>query len=107
MNTLDAILALCAIMSCFALLIGTINEQKTNVFDAANSIKAKTSALICGAILDSMFSNSANEYIPSINCKTENNLLSSTQKNKTKTAYSIANTKKETYLEVERLEHYK
>lgn len=107
MNTLDAILSLCALMGCFALLLGAINEQKNNVIEASDSLKAKTSALICGAILDSLFSNAANEYTENINCKTQNNVLSSTQKNKTKTAYSIANTKKETYLEVEKLEHYK
>lgn len=107
MNTLDAVLSLCALLSCFALIIGAINEEKNNVLETSDSIKAKSTALSCGSILDSMFSNSAEEYTQSINCKTQNNVLSSTQKNKTKTAYSIANTKKETYLEVEKLEHYR
>jgi len=107
MNTLDAILSLCAILSCFALIIGAVNDQKTNVLEANDSIKAKTNALICAAVIDSMFANSASDYSGNINCKTQNNALFATQKNKTKTAHSIASTKKDTYLEVEKLEHYK
>ncbi len=107
MNSLDAIIALCALLFGFAIMLGVINEQKTNVEEALNSTNAKTNSLICGAIIDSMFSNSAEEYISELKCEANAQELSYIQEGKTKTANALTPVNKTTLLEVKILEHYK
>jgi hypothetical protein len=47
MNSLDAIIALCALLFGFAIILGAINEQKGTVENTNNSTSAKTNALQC------------------------------------------------------------
>jgi len=107
MNSLDAIIALCALLFGFAIMIGAINEQKINVEEALNSTNAKTNALQCGAIIDSMFSNSAKEYISELKCEANGQELNYSKEGKIKTAIVLTPVNKTTLLEVKILEHYK
>ncbi|MFA5931254.1 MAG: hypothetical protein WC821_03000 [archaeon] len=107
MNSIDAIIALCALIGCFGILIGVVNEQKQNSQEAINSINSKTSAIYCGSIVDSMFSNSASGFSGGLNCEASGNKVTATVAGKEKEYYTLTQTKKEPFLEVKILEHYK
>lgn len=107
MNSIDAIIALCVLIGCFGILIGVINEQKQNSEEAINSINSKTNAIYCGSIVDSMFANSASEFNGNINCVANGNKVTANVAGKEKEYYVLTQTKKELFLEVKILEHYK
>jgi archaellum component FlaF (FlaF/FlaG flagellin family) len=107
MNSIDAIIALCALLASFALLLGAINEQQTNTTNALNSLNSKTHALNCASIIDSMFSNASTEYNGELKCEVKNGELNYTTLNKIKTEETLATVTKTTFLEVKINEHYK
>jgi len=107
MNSFDAIIAICALLAGFAIMLGAINEQRENTTQALNSTSAKTKALECSSIIDSMFSNSAEEYAGELKCNATNSMVNYTQVDKTKTANILTTANKTTVLEVKILEHYK
>ncbi|MFA6269275.1 MAG: hypothetical protein WCW13_04255 [archaeon] len=106
MNGLDGIIALCALLGCFGILIGAVNEERKISQEVNYSLNAKTNAITCGAVIDSMFSNSANEHNGTLDCKIEGNVVSGASNSKTKTFLTITKAKKNTQIEVEILEHY-
>ena len=107
MNSFDAIIALCALLFGFAIMLGVVNEQKMNVEGVINSTNAKTNALECASIIDSMFSNSAEEYNNELKCGGNGSEVNYNAQGKTKTAKTLTPINKTTLLEVKILEHYK
>ncbi|MFA6064721.1 MAG: hypothetical protein WCW44_03205 [archaeon] len=107
MNSFDAIIALSALLAGFAILLGVVNEQKINVEGVINSTNAKTNALECASIIDSMFSNSAEEYTAELNCGANASEINYASEGKIKTAKILTTVSKTTLLEVKILEHYK
>jgi len=107
MNSIDGIIALCALMAGFALLLGAVNEQNNSLKEATDSINLKTTAIGCGAIIDSMFANSAETYEGKTECTIEENKAISEKGITTKSFEIITNARKESISEVETLEHYR
>lgn len=107
MNSVDGIIALCAILAGFGVLISAVNEQKNGVQEAIDTITAKKTAMECGAIIDSMHANSAEKYAEEINCDANGNKVTASKATKKKEFEILTNAEKNTYLEVKTLEHYK
>jgi hypothetical protein len=107
MNSIDGIIALCTLLAGFGVLIGAVNEEKIGTQEAMDSITAKKTAMECGAIIDSMLANAMENYSQEINCDTNENKTTASKGLKKKEFEILANAKKNTYLEVKTLEHYK
>jgi ATP-dependent protease Clp ATPase subunit len=84
-----------------------VNFEKENFQNASDTINAKTSALICASIIDSMISNSATNYQKEMNCQANKNTVSSKINETTKTSFIIGNAKSDLTLKVNIIEHYK
>jgi hypothetical protein len=106
MNSIDGIIAICALLAGFGLIIGAINEEKNNMSEANNSIKANLTAETCGAIIDGIYSNSAEEYTKEIPCTTKENLVMMGSGNKTKSFEIITRATKTSILQVKTQPHY-
>lgn len=106
MNSLDAILALCALLAGIALLLSAITSEGTAIGEAQKSLEAKTTALSCSGIIDSILSNSSNDYSKTINCTAEQSTVSASAGTATKTARIIGNANKEIEFHVETIKHY-
>ena len=106
MNSLDAIIALAALMAGYGVLLGAVVAQKDLAMDVGDSIKAKTGALSCAAMIDSMYSNSAHGYEKGFFCTAKDTNVSMTSGRKTKTVPIITSATKTLFLEVKTLEHY-
>lgn len=107
MNSIEALIAILALTTSTGILLGTINLQQDDFQNATNTILAKTNSLTCAFIIDSIISNSANEYTSELNCTANKNLISSKSKNVTKTAYIIGEANSGVTLSVNTYEHYK
>ena len=107
MNSIDAVIALCAIIASTGLIIGVISVENTNAESAQNSLQAKTLAIKCSSIIDSMYSNNSQNYLNSLECNGTEHTVTSTVDNSTKMAQTIPKVEKKTLLEVEMLDHYK
>ena len=106
MNSLDAIIALCALLAGFGLIIGAIGAQKELAEEAGWSVKAKTNALGCSAAVDFVFSNGAEGYEKQFDCSAEGTAVKSAENGKEKSVPIITSAKKSNSLEVKMLEHY-
>ncbi|MEI7961757.1 MAG: hypothetical protein WCI04_05470 [archaeon] len=106
MNSIDAIISLCALTTAFALLLGTVNQIQKDSTEAHFSINAKISALNCAGIIDSIISNSANSYSDEIGCIPEGKIVKATINSKTKTASILGKARKNPLFEIEVKKHY-
>ncbi len=107
MNSIDAIIALLALTAAFGVIIGTINEQKTVMETAKDSVKANALAEKCGAIIDSIYANSAEKYLGEIKCDANGVIVSVKIGVREKRFEIITTAKKTSILEVQISEHYK
>ena len=107
MNSLDAIIALCVLLCSFAILLGIIGQERTQLEDSSGSIAAKIGAINCATIIDSMFVNNAGEYQGELNCGARGNELARTINGQTKSAKTLTSVEKKENLEVRVSEHYK
>jgi len=105
-NSIDAIIALLALTAAFGIIIGAINEQKTGMENAKDSIKANALAKKCGAIIDSIYSNSAEKYLEEIKCDANWAIVSAKFGTREKRFEIITTAKKTSVLEVQTIEHY-
>ena len=106
MNSIDAIIALCALTAGFGLLLGAVNETQKASNDTIDSLKAKTTALACAGIIDSMITNSAHYYTSEISCAPEGKTVKATQNMKDKNASILGQAIKKPIFEVEVEKHY-
>ena len=106
MNSLDAIIALAALMAGCGTLLGAITSERDAAADAMDSLEAKTGALACASIIDSIYSNSAEGYEKEFSCGAGDRNVSMAVRRKTKTVPIITSAKKALSLEVETLAHY-
>jgi hypothetical protein len=106
-NSLDAIFAMCVLLSSFSILLGVINIEKAQIEESINGLNSKTHAQNCATIFDSMFTNDAKEYNEELDCGVKNNEITYTTQGQTKSAKSIAKVEKKETLKVETSEHYK
>ncbi len=106
MNTLDAIIAFCILLTSFATLLGIINYEKTQLESAFNLVKAKTEAVKCATIIDSIFANSSLEYSDEMSCIVKENEITYSINGQINNAQSIAKVESQNNLKVETNEHY-
>ena len=107
MNSLDAIIAVCVLLSTFSVFLGVISTERTQIETSMNQINAKINAQNCATIIDSMFANGAEEYTGDLNCGGKENELTYTTEGQIKNAKTIAKIEKKEGLEVKMNEHYK
>lgn len=106
MNSIDAIIALCALTAGFGVMLGTINEIRKNSEDTINVLSAKSAALECAGIIDSILTNNANNYLQELKCDVQGQIISATQNGKVKNTQIIGNAKKNILIVVETKQHY-
>jgi hypothetical protein len=106
-NSLDAIIAMCVLLTTFSIFLGVISTERTQLENSTNQINAKINAQNCATIIDSMFVNGAEEYNGELNCGGKENELTYTTKGETKSAKTIAKIEKKEGLQVKMNEHYK
>jgi hypothetical protein len=107
MNSIDAIIALLALIAAFGVIIAAVNEQKTGMENAKDSIRANALAEKCGTIIDSIYSNAAKKYLGEIKCDANGDNVSALFGNREKNFEIITTAKKTSILEVKISEHYK
>ena len=106
MNSLDAIIALAALMAGCGALLGAVAAEKDMAIEAGDSLKAKTGALSCASAVDSIYSNSAQGYAKEFSCAASDTNVSMSAGRRTKTAPIITSASKALSLEVRTLGHY-
>ena len=106
MNGLEAILATCALLLGFGILLAAVNEQNDGITNAVEGIAAKTTALDCASIIDSITSNSANQYLEKFKCKLEKNTAKTTIGSQTKQAQTIVETEQNFGIQILGPKHY-
>jgi len=106
MNSLDAIIALLALLACYGAMLGIISAQSENTHDASETLKAKNISANCAAIIDSIYSNTAESYAKEFACEAEQNFVSANKGDKEKKMPIITTATKKFSLEVKTLEHY-
>jgi len=107
MNSIEALIAILALTASLGLLIETINLQKDNFQNATDTITAKTNSLNCAFIIDSIISNSAEEYALELNCDANKNKVNSKINQITKSSFIIGEIENDSTLNVIKYEHYK
>ncbi|MEK6959406.1 MAG: hypothetical protein AABW59_05175 [archaeon] len=106
MNSLEALIAMCALLAAFAVMIGAITSQKDEIENYASSISAKFASLKCASVADSIYSNSAKEYLGETDCFDFNGKVASKKSNIQKSAATLPKITKSDEMEVETLDHY-
>jgi hypothetical protein len=106
MNSLDAMLALCALLAGFGVLLFAVTGQKDYASEAMDSIMAKSAALSCAGVIDGIYSNGARGYLGQLACVPKDGSIYASQNGKTKSTPLIASAKKTAAIEVSVLDHY-
>ncbi len=107
MNSIEALIAILALIASIGILIETVNLQKDNFQNAIDAITAKTNSLNCTFLIDSIISNSANNYSSELNCTANKNSVSSKSNEITKTSYILTEATSDITLTVTKYDHYK
>jgi hypothetical protein len=103
---LDAILSLLALMSFFAVLLGSVSLFNEQVIITTNKIVANNLSKECMVLIDSFFSNSAHTHYVQKTCFVQNGLVAA-KKDAFVKSHEVLTTIKSTTLEVNPSEHYK
>jgi hypothetical protein len=107
MNSIEAIIALSALMLCFGIIIFTINAQKSNQEESTASALAKIKSLECAAKIDSLFSNSGTEIKKVLKCTAKGKTVSYSNGIITKNSETLLENQKSEEIGEGILEHYK
>lgn len=93
-------------MTFFCICLSTISFYNQKTDESENKIIALSQSKNCMTIIDSFFSNSANNYSEKIDCFVENNKVTSIIGSEKKSFEVLTEIKKEANLEVKTNEHY-
>ena len=85
MNSLDAIISMLFLLSCFGILLGTVVSQETRLENSKNSTITKSVVLRCIAIKDSEKANNS-QTDDETNCYRKNGIIISEYRGIKKTA---------------------
>ena len=107
MNSLDAIIAMLVLLAGLALLLGSLSEQNHNIKTGSESVQAKLGAFECMSIIDGMYSNSIDGYENELDCFVDNWKVKVTNGAIEKIVSVIPKIRKEYFLEVDTVDHYK
>ncbi len=107
MNSLDAIIALLALMSFFALILATLSLFDSNLIISTNKIIANNTSKDCALLMDSYFANSAKFQIINKDCFVLNGAVGAKKTGFTKTTAVLTNLNQTSELEVDTSAHYK
>jgi len=105
-NSLEALIAITMLLAAFAIMLGTIGGQKEAIEEYSLKMSAKFDSLKCAAIADSIYSNSAKEYLGASDCFDLDGGVASKKSEFLKAAATIPRITKSDEMEVETLEHY-
>ncbi len=106
MNSIEAIIALIVMLAGLGAILTSINYVQEDYSQANDTLTAKTQAISCATIIDSIYSNSATTHNEELNCLTESYNVKSTHNNKTKESQTTTETINELTIEVKTLDHY-
>lgn len=106
MNSIEAIIALTIMLAGIGIILTSITYVQEKYFETNSTISAKTQAISCASIIDSIYSNSATTYNGEINCTTEKINVKATHEKKTKESQTTTETINELTIEVKTLDHY-
>jgi hypothetical protein len=106
MNSIEAIIALISLLAFLGTLISGISFFNYELNEQENNFTAINTANSCTLIIDSMFSNSAKEFLKEFECYGEGRKVVGVEKEKRKEREIITEIKKEKFLEVKLNEHY-
>jgi len=106
LNSIEAIIALTIMLGGFGIIISSINEMQNDYNESSDILRAKTQAINCAAIIDSIYSNSATTRDAELNCLAERFEVKAKYNNKTKESQTAAETANELAIEVKTLDHY-
>jgi len=107
MNSIEALIAILALIASLGVLLETINLQEENFQNATNTIIAKTNSLNCAFIIDSIISNSAEKYNEELNCTANKNIVNSKINKADRNSFIIGEASGGATLSVNTYEHYK
>ena len=107
MNSLDAIIALFFLLFGLSLLLAGIGQYGKENKQIESVLDAKQMLLECGSTIDSFYSNSADTFEGTLKCFVEDGKIKVQKDNIWKTISVIPKIKKEVYLEVGTVDHYK
>jgi archaellum component FlaF (FlaF/FlaG flagellin family) len=107
MNSIEALIAIIALIASMGILLQTINLQNETFQNATNILRAKTNSLNCAFIIDSIISNSAKEYTNELNCTAKENVVNSKINEIDRNSLIIGTANSELTLSVNTFEHYK
>lgn len=105
MISIETIIAITALIAGFGVLLAAINAENNSIQHAASQVTAKTKALNCSAIIDSIYSNTAAQYSKQLECTGDTHLITAEEKGTPKNAWIITTVKKENQ-EIEKTTHY-
>ena len=107
MNSLDALIAMLILLTSIGLLLGALGAQEKEFGQVKDNVDAKIGAFRCMSIIDGMYASATNIYESEIECFVTNGKIKSTKNGVEKIISTIPKVRKEYFLEVDTLEHYK
>ncbi|MDD3159463.1 MAG: hypothetical protein PHQ98_00670 [Candidatus ainarchaeum sp.] len=102
MNTIEFMFVLLGLIIGISIISSSLIKINTGFEFKNNELISKNESVFCMNLIDSIYSNSANEYIDKISCFGEENIVF----NKEKFSQIIPKIIKSNQLEVEKSEHY-
>lgn len=106
MNSLEAILTITALLFFITILLVGLTNYKNTLNETQNFFSSKINSNACATIIDSFYSNNAEEYTKNFPCFGENNLVYYKKNNFLGKSFVITDINKEKTLEVKTSEHY-
>ncbi len=105
-NSLEAIISITAILIFITIILFGLSIYKNRLNESEQSFSTKTNSNNCAIIIDSFFSNSAEEYNTEFKCNGKKNFVFFKQNIFLKKSFVLTKIKKEKMLEIETNEHY-
>ena len=107
MNSLDAIIAMTILLASLALLLGSLAEQNNHLEKTSEILATKLGAFECMIIIDGMYANSVDVYERDLECFVDKGKIKVKNGGVEKVVSVIPAIKKEHFLEVGIVDHYK
>ncbi|MCX6803639.1 MAG: hypothetical protein NTY48_03640 [Candidatus Diapherotrites archaeon] len=106
MLSTEALIATTALMAGFGVLLFTINEIKEPAQNSLYSLEAKNTAEECAAMINSIYSNSADDYNTVTRCTIKGKMAEASKNGKIKTSQIFTDTNMTNGLYVKTSKHY-
>jgi len=107
MNSLDAIIAMLILLASLALLLGGLAEQNRHLDEGNKNVQAKLAVFECMSIVDGLYASSVDLYENEFDCFVDKGKVKAKIGAIEKVVSVIPKIKKEHFLEVDTIDHYK